>query len=83
MTVKKATRLKKSGADIFVFAVGNYIKGIGEIVQVAGSSSSSKPDGYLFRLTNYHKFWNFSALVVKKVASTGRYVIGSPEPSPC
>ena len=84
LTVPNAKRLKKSGAYIYVFAVGDYIDGIGELVQVAGSSS--KPDDYqdyLFRLTNYNQFWNFSRLVVTKLESTGKYISLSPEPSPC
>ena len=84
MTVPNAQRLKKSGADIYVFAVGSYIHGIGEMVQVAGSSSKPHDyQDYLFRLTNYNQFWNFSRLVVTKLESTGKYISLSPEPSPC
>lgn len=86
LTVPNADRLKRLGVHIYVFAVGSYIPGIGEMVQVAGSSSSSKPDdyqNYLFRLTNYNQFWNFSSLVVTKLASSGKYISLSPAPSPC
>ena len=83
LTVPNADRLKALGVHIYVFAVGSYIRGIGEMVQVAGSSSSSELDGYLFRLTNYNQFLNFSRLVVTKLASSGKYISLSPEPSPC
>ena len=53
------------------------------MVQVAGISSSSKPDGYLFRVTDYGELAKFSELLVKKVASTGKYISISPDPSPC
>ena len=76
-TVSKATILKNFGVNIYVFAVGSYIPGIGEMVQVAGNSSSTKPDGHLFRLDGYEEFWEFSKLVVEKVASSL-----SPDPSP-
>lgn len=82
-TKRNADRLKAFGVSIYVFAVGSYIPGIGEMVQVAGSKTSSKPDGYLFRLTNYNQFWNFSSLVVTKLASSGKYISLSPAPSPC
>ena len=84
MTEPNADKLKAFGVRIYVFAVGSYIDGIDELVRVAGRSS--KPDekkDYLFRLTNYNQFWNFSRLVVTKLESTGKYISLSPEPSPC
>ena len=83
LTKPNADKLKAFGVHIYVFAVGSYISGIGEMVQVAGSSSSSKPDGYLFRVTDYGALAKFSELLVKKVASTGKYISISPDPSPC
>ena len=80
---RNADKLKALGVRIYVFAVGSYISGIGEMVQVAGISSSSKPDGYLFRVTDYGELAKFSELLVKKVASTGKYISISPDPSPC
>ena len=71
------------GVHIYVFAVGSYITGIGEMAQVAGSSSSTEPDGYLFRVRDYGELAKFSELVVRRVASTGKYISISPDPSPC
>ena len=76
-------RWKELGVHIYVFAVGSYIPRIGEMVQVAGSSCNTKPDDYLFRINSYHQLWEFSQLVVTKLASTGKYISLSPEPSPC
>ena len=70
------------GVHIYVFAVGSYITGIGEMAQVAGSSSSTEPDGYLFRVSDYGELAKFSELVVRRVASTGKYISISPDPSP-
>ena len=85
LTVRKATNLKNFGVNIYVFAVGSYIPGIGEMVQVAGNISSTKPDGHLFRVEGYEELAEFSKLVVEKVASTGKYRHSSlnPDPSPC
>ena len=83
LTVPNADRLKRLGVHIYVFAVGSYIPGIGEMVQVAGSSSNRNPDEYLFRIKGYHQLWEFTKLVVTKLASTGKYISLSPEPSPC
>ena len=82
LTVSNARILKNFGVNIYVFAVGSYIPGIGEMVQVAGNRSSTKPDSHLFRLDDYNKLWEFSKLVVEKVASTGLYRSLSPDPSP-
>ncbi|XP_073228239.1 collagen alpha-1(VI) chain-like [Porites lutea] len=76
-------RLKGLGVHIYVFAVGSYIPRIDEMVQVAGSSCNPKPDDYLFRINSYHQLWEFSQLVVTKLASSGEYISLSPEPSPC
>ncbi|XP_073228234.1 collagen alpha-1(VI) chain-like [Porites lutea] len=83
LTVPNADRLKRLGVHIYVFAVGSYISGIGEMVQLAGSSSSSSPDDFLFRMNSYHQLWEFSKLVVTKLASSGKYISLSPAPSPC
>ena len=83
LTVPNADRLKRLGVHIYVFAVGSYISGIGEMVQVAGSKDSGRPDAYLFRIKGYHQLWEFTKLVVTKLASTGKYISLSPEPSPC
>ena len=83
LTVRKARNLKTFGVNIYVFAVGSYIPGIGEMVRVAGNSSSSEKSGHLFRLNGYEELWEFSKLVVEKVDSTGRYRNVSPDPSPC
>ena len=52
-------------------------------MQVAGNSSSSERDGYLYRVEDYGALAKFSELVVQKVASTGKYISISPDPSPC
>ncbi|XP_073227422.1 integrin alpha-D-like [Porites lutea] len=83
LTVPNADKLKTLGVHIYVFAVGSYIPGIGEMVQVAGSKYSTKPDDYLFRIKGYHQLWEFTKLVVTKLASTGKYISLSPAPSPC
>ena len=83
LTVPNADKLKRLGVHIYVFAVGSYISGIGEMVQVAGSSSNPNPDDYLFRIKGYHQLWEFTKLVVTKLASTGKYISLSPQPSPC
>ena len=84
LTKANADKLKRLGVHIYVFAVGSYIPGIGEMVQVAGSSSTPTPaEGYLFRINGYHQLWEFSKLVVTKLASTGKYISLSPAPSPC
>ena len=83
LTVPNADKLKRLGVNIYVFAVGDYIPGIGEMVQVAGSKDSTKPDPYLFRLKGYPQLWEFTKLVVTKLASTGKYISLSPQPSPC
>ena len=83
LTKLNADRLKAFGVHIYVFAVGSYISGIGEMVQVAGNSSSSERDGYLYRVKDYGALAKFSELVVQKVASTGKYISISPDPSPC
>ena len=83
LTIPNADKLKKLGVHIYVFAVGSYISGIGEMVQVAGSSSNPNPDDYLFRIKGYHQLWEFTKLVVTKLASTGKYISLSPQPSPC
>ena len=83
LTIPNAEKLKGLGVHIYVFAVGSYISGIGEMVQVAGSRFSTKPDDYLFRIKGYHQLWEFTKLVVTKLASTGKYISLSPQPSPC
>ena len=83
LTKLNANKLKALGVHIYVFAVGSYISGIGEMVQVAGSSSSTEPDGYLYRVEGYGALATFSEMMVKKVASTGKYISISPDPSPC
>ena len=83
LTKRNADKLKAFGVRIYVLAVGSYISGIGEMVQVAGSSSSSKPDGYLYRVEDFGALAKFGELLVRKVASTGKYISISPYPSPC
>ena len=83
LTKPNADRLKAFGVHIYVFAVGRYIRGIGEMAQVAGNISSTEPDDYLFRVQDYGALAKFSELLVKKVASTGKYISISPDPSPC
>ncbi|XP_073228233.1 collagen alpha-1(VI) chain-like [Porites lutea] len=83
LTKPNADKLKALGVHIYVFAVGSYIDGIGEMVQLAGSKYSTKPDDFLFRIKGYHQLWEFTKLVVTKLASTGKYISLSPAPSPC
>ena len=83
LTQSKAKRLKAMGVNIFVFAVGSYITGIGEMVQIAGNMSSTEPDYHLFRVNGYKHLAKFSKLVVEKVASSGKYRSLSPDPAPC
>lgn len=44
-TLYRALQLKQAGAQVFVIAVGGYIKGINEIVSLASST-----DGHLYRV---------------------------------
>lgn len=44
-TLYRAFQLKNAGAQVFVIAVGEYIKGINEIVSLASST-----DGHLYRV---------------------------------
>ena len=83
LTVPNADKLKRLGVNIYVFAVGSYISGIGEMVQVAGTTKKDDYEDYLFRIKGYHQLWEFTKLVVTKLASTGKYISLSPEPSPC
>lgn len=83
LTIPNADKLKKLGVHIYVFAVGSYISGIGEMVQVAGTTKKDDYEDYLFRIKGYHQLWEFTKLVVTKLASTGKYISLSPQPSPC
>ena len=70
--------------EIFVVAVGSYIRGIDEMVKVAGSSNPHmRPEDYLLRVHNYQGLWHVSKLMVLKMAATGKYTITGPYPSPC
>lgn len=50
-TLYKAFQLKMMGVEIFVMAVGNYIRGINELVSIASSS-----DTHLFRVESMADF---------------------------
>ncbi len=63
LTVPNADKLKGSGVEIYMVAVGDYIRGIDEMVKVA----SYPPDQFLFRVNDYAYFWNIAKLIVKKV----------------
>ena len=70
LTIPSAKALKDSGVQIFVVAVGKYIPGINEMVNVA----SYPPQQYLFRVNALGEFWEVIKLVIKKVAP-GKYTI--------
>ncbi|XP_078357361.1 complement factor B-like [Oculina patagonica] len=77
LTIPNADKLKNSGVDIYVVAVGTYINGIDEIVKVA----SYPPDQFLFRVKDLAGFWDIIKLIVKQV-SPGKYSIVNYDP-PC
>ena len=76
LTVPNANALKTSGVDIYVVAVGNYIRGINEMVKVA----SYPADKFLFRVKDMQRFWDIIKLIVKEVAP-GKYSIVNYDPS--
>ena len=79
LTITKANALKKSGVQIFVVAVGRYIRGIDEIVKVA----SYPPKHFVLRVKTLDGFWRIIQLIIKRVAP-GKYKIvkGQHDP-PC
>ena len=83
LTIPNADKLKNMRVEIFVVAVGSNIKGIGEMVKVAGSSYRfMRPEDYLFRVGDYDGFLNVTKMVVEIVS--GEYVPVTPFPSrPC
>ena len=84
MTIPKAKDLKAMRVEIYVVAVGSAIDGIGEMVQVAGSSNPFKlPEDFLFRVHNYKGLWEVTKLIVQKMGATGKYTITGPYASPC
>ena len=57
--------LKYSGVQIFVVAVGSYIKGVDALVNVA----SSPPEQFLFRVESLEGFLHATELAVEQVYS--------------
>ena len=70
LTIPSAKALKDIGVQIFVVAVGTYIRGINEMVKVA----SYPPQHYLFRVKTLGNFSEVIKLVIKRVAP-GKYTI--------
>ena len=70
LTIPKADELKKSGVQIFVVAVGSYIEGVDELVNVA----SSPPEQFLFRVESLEGFLQIVQLAVKEILP-GKYVV--------
>lgn len=68
MTIPRAQALKQIGVQIYVVAVGEYINGIGELVQMASSPQ------LLFRVKDYNGFFDVVQLIVKEV-DPGKYLI--------
>lgn len=79
LTIPRATALKKLGVEIFVVGVGNYIRGIDEMVRVA----TSPPEKFLFRVTKLTQFWEIVKLVIKQVAPEKYKVIQGQFEQPC
>ena len=67
-TIPNANLLRASGVEIFVVAVGNYIGGIEEMVEIA----SPDPKDHVFRVTNTKGFLDVVKLALKLVAP-GKY----------
>ena len=62
-TLYNAFRLKDLGVEMFVVAVGKYMKGISEIVGLATST-----DAHLYRITSLKVFYSFF-LRINKVST--------------
>ena len=78
-TIREARALKGLGIDIYVVAVGSYIYGIDEMVNVA----SSPPENHMFRVKTLTDFWTVVKLAIQQV-NPGEYrvVKGQYDP-PC
>ena len=78
-TIREAQALKGNGVDIYVVAVGSYITGIDEMVNVA----SSPPENHMFRVKKLTDFWKVVKLVIQQV-SPGEYrVVNGQYDPPC
>ena len=76
LAIPNANALKWNGVKIYVVAVGSYISGIHEMVQIA-----SNPSTDLLRVKDYRGFWRLVQLIVQMV-SPGKYHIVNYDP-PC
>ena len=82
LTIPNAKKLKNMGVAIYVVAVGPNIDGIGEMVKVAGTNDPyTRPDNYLFRVSNYLGFLQVTKVAVKKVSE--KYVPVIPFSATC
>ena len=82
LTIPNADNLKNMGVAIYVVAVGSNIRGIGEMVKVAGTNDRYTPvENYLFRVHDYNGLLNVTKMVVKKVS--GKYVPVTPFSASC
>ena len=79
LTISKAKALKGIGIDIYVVAVGGYINGIDEMVNVA----SFPPENHMFRVQTLRQFWQVLKLAIKQV-NPGEYeVLNGHSDPPC
>ena len=69
-TIPNANKLRSSGVEIFVVAVGNYISGINEIVKVASPDRKN----HVFRVNDMSGFLNVTELAYDLFA-IGRYQV--------
>lgn len=69
-TIPNANKLRSSGVEIFVVAVGNYISGINEIVKVASPDRKN----HVFRVADMSGFLDVTKLAYDLVAP-GRYKV--------
>ena len=79
LTVPNANALKSIGVEIFVVAVGQYIYGIDELVNVA----SNPPEHHVFRTRSLNKFYDVVKLVLKKVAPAKYQIVAGQYEPPC
>ena len=79
LTVPRALALKNAGVKIFVVAVGTYIYGIDEMVQIA----SYPPKDHVFRVKNLNGFLKITKLIIQKVAPRKYAIVKGQYTRPC
>ena len=79
LTVPKAEALKQTGVKIFVAAVGSYIHGIDEMVQVA----SYPPKDHVFRVSSLRGFLKIINLIIQNVSPSKYAIVKGQYTPPC